>query len=78
MGYFAYRAGMIDGLFKNATAETGGWLGITTPPSRNLLPSTGWVSAIATTAGTLDEDGILMMATPNIPKSNKILLRYAS
>jgi hypothetical protein len=58
IGYFAYRAGLIDILFKNATAETGGWLGIITPPQ------TGWLSTVAPTAGSLDEDGILMMAKP--------------
>src|SRR5918912_3214199 len=65
IGYFTYRAGFINSLFKNATAaERPGWVGITTPPPINLPPSSGWVSAIASAAGTLDEDGILMMAKP--------------
>ena len=37
IGYFAYRAGLIDILFKNATAETGGWLGIITPPQTGIV-----------------------------------------
>ena len=65
IGYFAYGAGLIDSLFRNATAAEGaGWVGITTPPQINLPPTTGWVSAVAPTAGILDEDGILMMAEP--------------
>ncbi len=67
IGYFAYRSGLINSLLKNPTAETGWWLGILTPPQKYvapLLPSqTGWLSAVAT-AGTLDEDGILMMVKP--------------
>ena len=67
IGYFAYRSGLINSLLKNATAERGGWLGILTPPQKYVAPSlppqTGWLSAVAT-AGTLDEDGILMMAKP--------------
>jgi hypothetical protein len=62
IGYFAYRAGFINSLFRNATAETGGWLGILAPQkyvAPSLSPQTGWLSA-----GTLDEDGILMMAKP--------------
>jgi hypothetical protein len=65
IGYFTYRAGFINSLFKNATAaERPGWVGITTPPPINLPPSSGWVSAIASAAGILDEDGIIMMAKP--------------
>jgi hypothetical protein len=64
IGYFAYRAGLIDSLFKNAAAE-GGWLGIITPQRSVARPLTGWLSsAVSATAGRLDEDGILMMGTP--------------
>jgi hypothetical protein len=66
IAYFAYRAGFISSLFRNATAAEGGggWVGLITPPPINLPPSSGWVSAVTTTAGLLDEDGILMMAAP--------------
>src|SRR3569833_1481485 len=67
IGYFAYRAGFINKLFRNATAAEGpGWVGITTPPTVNLPPTTGWVSAVAPSAGILDDDGILMMAKPKL------------
>src|ERR1051325_11230532 len=79
IGYFVYRAGFINSLFKNAiAAEAGGWIGITTPPPVNLPPSRGWLSAVASTApiaGLLDEDGILMMAAP---KSDGYSYRFDS
>lgn len=53
IGFFAYRVGRINSLFGNATAA-GGWLGIATPQRY----ATSAVAA-ATTAGRLDEDGIL-------------------
>jgi hypothetical protein len=58
IGYFAYRAGFANNLFGNATAAAG--VGNTTQQGHAVagLPS----SSLA--AGRLDEDGILMMATP--------------
>ncbi|MFL6459222.1 MAG: hypothetical protein ACJ71G_19910, partial [Nitrososphaeraceae archaeon] len=50
IGYFAYRAGFINNLFGNATAA-----------DANMLPPQ---QASTYAAGRLDEDGILMMATP--------------
>ena len=52
IGYFAYRAGFINNLFGNATAAD----------ANTLLPQ----QASTYAAGRLDEDGILMMATPKL------------
>src|SRR5919197_1051651 len=62
IGYFAYRTGFINNsLFGNARAVNTAVAETTNPTSQH----TGWLSAIAAPiAGSLDEDGILMMATP--------------
>jgi hypothetical protein len=61
IGYFAYRAGFTNNLFENARAVNTAVAETTNPTSQR----TGWLSAIAApTAGSLDEDGILMMGIP--------------
>jgi len=57
IGYFAYRAGFINSLIRSAAAAG----------TQNPMPrSAGWLSALSpTTARAVDEDGILMIATPN-------------
>jgi hypothetical protein len=62
IGYFLYRAGFINSLFVNATPANSA-AGGTGTSSQTL----GWLStavAAAADAVKLDEDGILMMATP--------------
>jgi hypothetical protein len=56
IGYFVYRAGFINTFFRSATAAE----------TQNPAPQRdGWLTALSpTTARTVDEDGILMMATP--------------
>jgi hypothetical protein len=44
IGYFAYRAGFINSLFRNATAQAGGWVGAASPPKYVPPTSTGWLS----------------------------------
>ena len=64
IGYFAYHAGFINDLFGNAaTAARVGIVNITQQGHTMAgLPS----SSTALAAGRLDEDGILMMATPKL------------
>src|SRR5919205_3049735 len=58
IGYFAYRVGFINSLFRNATAITVGSIaGIP-------LSQSGAVSPPPEETENLDEDGILMMGTP--------------
>jgi len=57
IGYFAYRAGFINNLFGNATAASAN----TMPPPQTHRPIN---SSVLSAATRLDEDGILMMATP--------------
>ena len=60
IGYFAYRTGFINSLFGNATATT--TTTTTTVGSIAGIPMSQ--SEVPATAEKLDEDGILMMATP--------------
>ena len=63
IGYFAYRAGFINNLFGNATATTAVAAG-TNATSQRYAATGSLLSSSATALGRLDEDGILMMATP--------------
>jgi hypothetical protein len=63
IGYFAYRAGFINSLFRNATAAT-----TTTSTVGSIagipMSQSGAASSAAAATEKLDEDGILMMGTP--------------
>src|SRR5919197_1410013 len=60
IGYFAYRAGFINNLFGNANAA-GTNAKTMLPPPQTQTPIN---SSVSSALGRLDEDGILMMATP--------------
>jgi hypothetical protein len=62
IGYFAYRAGFINSLFENTRAATAAGGGNTT--LQRYAATGSLTSSLAAVAGRLDEDGILMMATP--------------
>jgi hypothetical protein len=62
IGYFAYRAGFINNLFGNARAATVAAGGGNITSQR--YAATGLLSSLAAALGRLDEDGVLMMATP--------------
>src|ERR687887_1128904 len=71
IGYLAYRAGFINKLFGNAAAASGagGRILNTTTQQRHAVagsPSSSSAVLAAEAAGRLDEDGILMMATPKL------------
>ncbi|MFL6398571.1 MAG: hypothetical protein ACJ72J_03185 [Nitrososphaeraceae archaeon] len=63
IGYFAYRAGFFNNLFGNATATTAVTAG-TNATSQRYAATGSLLSSSAVALGRLDEDGILMMATP--------------
>ncbi|MFL6369033.1 MAG: hypothetical protein ACJ72T_10880, partial [Nitrososphaeraceae archaeon] len=63
IGYFAYRAGFFNNLFGNATATTAVAAG-TNATSQRYAATGSLLSSSAVALGRLDEDGILMMATP--------------
>jgi hypothetical protein len=62
IGYFAYRAGFINNLFGNDTATTAA--AGTNATSQRYAATGSLLSSSAVALGRLDEDGILMMATP--------------
>jgi hypothetical protein len=63
IGYFAYRAGFINNLFGNDTATAAVAAG-TNATSQRYAATGSLLSSSAVALGRLDEDGILMMATP--------------
>ena len=61
IGYITYRVGFINNLFENARAAATTAVRVLNATSQRY--TAGWLSVVAT-AGSLDEDGILMMAKP--------------